>query len=77
MDNWLKVDSAAKYADVSARTFRKWLAPGGLRHVRMPSGTILVKVSWIDKYLEGFIQKASSEDVDQIVAQTVNELCIR
>ena len=48
---WLKVKSAAAYADVSERTIRTWLK-SGLRHVRPNGGSILIKVAWMDEFLE-------------------------
>ncbi len=35
------------------RTFRSWLK-SGLRHSRLKTGTILIKTTWIDEYLEQF-----------------------
>jgi len=46
------------------RTFRPWLKRG-LRHVRLPSGTILIKYEWIDKFLENF--EVQDNEVSRIV----------
>ena len=70
MVGWAKIKSGAKYAAVSDRTFRDWIK-SGLRHVRLPSGTILVKLAWIDEYLEGF--EIQGEDID--LDSMVNEIC--
>ena len=50
---WLRVKNAGKRADQCERSVRKWLKKG-LRHVRLPSGTILIKAQWLDEFLEGF-----------------------
>ena len=68
---YAKVKQAAKYAGVSERTFREWLK-NGLRHIRLPSGTILIPYAWIDEYLMGF--EAETNQVDEIVNQVVKEL---
>ena len=60
---WLKVKNAARYADVSERTFRDWLKDG-LRHVRL-RGSIRVKPQWIDSYLLGY--EINRDQVDVIV----------
>ena len=65
---WLKVKSAAKRADHSERTVRDWLK-AGLRHCRLKSGGILIKVEWLDEYLESF--ECQENEVDSIV----DEVC--
>ena len=65
MDGWAKIKGAAAYAGVSERTLRKWLK-NGLRHARLPSGTVLIKYSWIDEYLEGF-EDTHENEVNRIV----------
>ena len=61
---WAKVKKAAKYADVSERTFRDWLKDG-LRHSRV-RGTILISYAALDEYLMGF-DDASEEDIRIVV----------
>ena len=68
---WANVKKAAKYACVSERTFRGWLK-NGLRHIRLPSRTILITYAWIDEYLERF--EVESNQLDEIVNQIVKEL---
>ncbi|MBN2178230.1 MAG: hypothetical protein JW743_02220 [Deltaproteobacteria bacterium] len=68
---WAKVKQAAPYAGVKERTFRKWLREG-LRYSRLPSGTVLVKYSEIDKFLESF--EVGESCVDQIVEEVVSDL---
>lgn len=72
---WTKVKGGAKYAAVEDRTFRPWLKDG-LRHIRLPSGTILIKYSWIDEFLESFEvkQESSKVEVDKIVKETCEGL---
>jgi excisionase family DNA binding protein len=64
VEGWGKIKQAAQYAGVSERTFRPWLQQG-LRHVRLKSGTILIKFEWIDQFLEGF---ESTDDEAQRIA---------
>jgi predicted site-specific integrase-resolvase len=68
MGSWSKIKTACKYADVSERTFRKWLR-AGLRHSRLPSGTLLIKMEWIDQYLKNF------EVVESEVDKITEEIC--
>ena len=53
MDGWCKPKNAAAYAGVTLKTFRSWLKDG-LKHSRLKSGHILVRVSAIDEYLSRF-----------------------
>lgn len=69
--SWLKVKSIAKRADSSVRTVRGWLR-NGLRHSRLPSGTILIKAQWLDEYLESF--ERQENEVDSIVDEVCGEL---
>jgi hypothetical protein len=71
MDGWARIKDGAKYAGVKERTFRDWLKDG-LKHSRLPSGTILIKYEWLDAYLEAFAAKENQ--VDKIVDKTVKEL---
>lgn len=71
MEGWAKVKKGAEYAGVSERTFRGWLK-NGLKHTRLSSGTVLVKYSSIDEYLEGF--EVNENLVDEIVDSVVSEL---
>lgn len=71
MSGWAKVKKAAEYSDISERTLRDWLKDG-LKHSRLPSGTILIKFDWIDQYLESFTTKENQ--VDQIVNEAMGDL---
>ena len=53
MQGWAKVKGGAQYAGMSERTFREWLKKG-LPHSILPSGTILIKYSAIDDFLESY-----------------------
>ena len=68
---WLKVKEAAVYCGISERTIRSWLKEG-LRHSRLRSGTILIRVSWIDEYLVRF--EAQENEVDMIVDEVMRGL---
>jgi excisionase family DNA binding protein len=53
MEGWATIKKAAKYADVSERTFRDWLK-NGLKHSRLNAKTIRIRYSDIDEFLERF-----------------------
>ena len=65
---WLKVKEAAVYCDMSERTIRSWLKDG-LRYSRLRSGTILIKIEWIDDFLGRF--EVQENEVDRIVEEVV------
>ena len=71
MTGWGKVKASAQYAGISERTFRDWLKRG-LKYSQLPSGTILVRFSDIDQYLERF--SANDDQVDRIVKDVCEEL---
>jgi hypothetical protein len=50
---------------------RDWLKEG-LKHSRLPSGTVLIKYDWIDEFLELYAAKDSQ--VDEIVNETLKDL---
>jgi predicted site-specific integrase-resolvase len=68
MTGWAKIKKAAEYSGLSERTLRYYLKDG-LKHSRLPSGTVLIKYEWIDEYLEAFAAK--EDQVDRIVAETI------
>lgn len=71
---WSKIAGAAKYAGVSERTFRKWLKQG-LAHCRLESGTILVRLSTIDQYLESrLVTEDQGERLDRLVDEVMRGL---
>ena len=53
MEGWATIKKAAKYADVSERTFRDWLK-NGLKHSRLNAKTIRIRYSDIDEFLDRF-----------------------
>jgi len=69
MDGWAKIKPAAKYGGVSERTLRGDWLKNGLKHSRLPSGTVLIRYEWIDAYLERFTAK--EDTVDRIVAEAM------
>jgi len=69
---WLKVKLAAEYAGVSERTFRAQFLRRGLKHSRLPSGTVLIKTGDIDKFLDS--HSVSDDAVRRIVEETYAEL---
>ena len=71
MEGWTKIKQAANYAGISERSFRKWLKQG-LRHIRMNTGTILIKYSWIDQFLESF--EVQENEVSRIVNEIQEEM---
>jgi len=71
MDGWGKIKKAAEYTGISERTMRDWLKDG-LKHSRLPSGTVLIKYEWIDTYLETFAER--EDQVDKIVSETMRGL---
>ena len=70
MLGWCKAKNAAKYADVSERTIREWLKEG-LKHSRLPSGTIRIRYIDIDEYLEQF--QINDNLVDAVVEEIMND----
>ena len=72
MIGWCKVKNAAKYADVSERKIREWLKDG-LKHSRLPTGTIRIRYSDIDEYLEQF--QVKDNVVDTVVDEIMNDFC--
>jgi len=71
MTGWIKIKGAARYCGVSVRTFRGWLKKG-LRHSRMSSGSVLIKISWLDEYLAGF--EVQENHVDKITEEICGEI---
>ena len=69
---WVKIKKAAIYAGVSERTFRSWLK-AGLRHSRLDTGTILIKVNFTDKFLES-LKVSEDNNLDEVVDSLVYEV---
>jgi predicted site-specific integrase-resolvase len=73
MKGWGKIKSASEYAGVSPRTLHKWLKRG-LKHSRLPSGTILIRYSAVDEFLATY--EAQNNEVDRLVETIEKELLI-
>ncbi len=73
MIGWLGVKACAQYCGVSTRTIRSWLVQG-LRHSRSNenSGRVLIKVEWVDSFLEAREVSAKSR-ADEIVEKTLKD----
>lgn len=70
-EGWLKVKGAAEYSGVSIRTLRTWVKEG-LVHSRLPTGTILISVEEIDRFLKGFeVSEDRGEQIRGIVEQSI------
>ena len=67
-----KVKEAARYAGVSPRTLRKFFGQG-LKHVRLPTGTILIRYGWIDEFLGRFEVEDGQDHVDKLVEEVTRE----
>ena len=70
MQGWAKVKVGAKYAGMSERTFREWLKKG-LPHSILPSGTILIKYSAIDDFLESYT--VQDNEIDTLVEDVMRD----
>lgn len=70
---WTKKVDGAAYAGVSPRTFHAWLR-NGLRHVKLPSGTVLTRYSWIDEFLDGFEVEAERDRIGELVTEIMDEM---
>jgi len=70
MQGWAKVKDGAKYAGISERTFREWLK-NGLQHSVLPTGTILLKYSAVDEYLE--IYSVQENEIANLVEDVMRD----
>lgn len=68
---YAKIKLASRYAGVSERTFRKWMKEG-LKYIRLPSGTILIRYSAIDEWLCS--HEVQGDEVDKIVNEIEKDL---
>ena len=71
VSGWAKIKGGAQYANVSERTFRDWLKQD-LKYSKLPTGHIVTKYEWIDKFLEGFT--VNENELDRLVAETIKGL---
>ena len=65
MSQWLRIQRAAEYADVSPRTIRRWFGDG-LKHSRV-RGVPYTSEQWIDE----FINRHSDDRVDRLVDEVL------
>ena len=70
MEGWATIKKAAKYADVSERTFRDWLK-NGLKHSRLNAKTIRIRYSDIDEFLERY--QVDDHLVDDLVDSVMRD----
>lgn len=70
MEGWASVKKAAKYADISERTFRDWLKEG-LKHSRLNAKTIRIRYVDIDEFLEQF--QVDDHLVDNLVDSVMRD----
>jgi excisionase family DNA binding protein len=70
MNGYGRVKDIATYVSLSPRTVWTWLKQG-LRFVKLPGGTVLIRYEWVDQYLEQFAD--THNRVDQIVEETLKE----
>lgn len=75
VSGWAKIPNIAEYAGMSDRTIRE-LLKAGLRHSRLPSGTVLIKYEWVDEFLKGFEANpnAEKEKLDAMVNGIVGDI---
>ena len=66
-----KVKGAARFAGISERTMRTWIKQG-LKHYRLPSGTILIAYGDVDDFINKFA--VTEYQADQVVNAVLNEL---
>ena len=72
---WLKAKKAAEYAGIGERTLRGDWLKNGLRHSRLPSGSILIRQDWVDAFLESFeVTDSQAEQVGRIVEDILREV---
>jgi len=70
MKGWGKIKAIAAYGGVSDRTVETWIKKG-LKCTRMPTGLRLIKLEWVDQYLEKFAD--SEHQVDRIVDEVIKD----
>ena len=72
----MKRKPARKYGgDVSENTWRDFMK-NGLRHIRLPSGTLLFRSDWIDNFLMQFeVNKTDAKkEIDRIVDEMTSSV---
>ena len=67
---WCKIKGGVAYTGIGERKFRD-LPKEGLRHIRLPSGTLLFKYEWIDDFLLQY--EVTENEVEDIVNEVVRD----
>ena len=73
MQGWLRPKAAAVYCNVGERTLRTWLGEGELRFSKI-KGTVLIKVSWLDSFLQNHEVKKDQDQVTSLVEEITKDL---
>lgn len=77
LQKWGKIPQAAQYAGISVRTMRRWLE-NGLAHIRMDTGTILIKFEQVDRYLANYsVQKDNNVAIHKATNKIAREVGVR
>lgn len=71
MQGWLRLKPAAKYCNISERLLHEWLK-GGLRSCKV-GGCLLIKVEWIDEFIQKFEVQNTGKQVDEIVNEVMKD----
>ncbi len=69
-DGWGKVPKIAEHMNLSSRKTRDCLKMG-LRHVRLPTGTILIRYSWADEFLKQY--EVTNNEINKIVDDVMKD----
>ncbi|MFC1826612.1 hypothetical protein ACFLZQ_01610 [Thermodesulfobacteriota bacterium] len=74
MQGWLKIPGAARYMGVCPRSVRPLLKQG-LRHARLPTGTVLISIKAIDEYLKKLeVNNNESERIAQTIESEADRI---
>ena len=68
---WGKIPTVARFADLSPRTIRNLIKSGQLRYSRLASGTVLIKLDWMNAYLEQ--REIKESQMDRIVESLLSD----
>jgi hypothetical protein len=70
-DVWLKGQkAAADYIGVSLSTWKRLRGSYPVKVVKLPTGTVLYKTSWLDAFLEQWTEDGC--EIDRIVDELLN-----
>jgi len=68
---WIKPSRGAKYAGVSLKVFRRWIASGELSYVELDSGHYRIHYDDIDHFME---KRRAGRSVEDLAEELVQEL---